>query len=335
MNGNKLLKRYSAVEGGFSFLGAVLASLILSVIVSLIAQKADVKSGTDAYVVLNFCAGLAVQGCFLAAAFLPAKALGSRPTYTFAKPSLRSCLIGVVIAALCVVGFEGLALAFNMMLVGNGYVDNSALAAAGGLALALTAVRAVLVAPVCEEALFRGSVLSSLEVTGSVREKFRVPFMVAICGLLFALMHMNPMQTVYQFFLGGTLAYVTLRFGSIVPAIVIHLTNNVIGVVLSLPAVSEATTGLMNNVYGTPWFALFIGASVLLAACAVAAIRALCLKFGGRVPLSPDKEKRTEGGSFRNEADDSGTLAGIVLLSVGAIICVAMWVAALMAGFPA
>lgn len=322
------------MEGGFSFLGAVLASLVLSVIVSLIAQKADIKSGTDAYLVLNFVAGLAVQGCFLLMAFLPAKALGSRPTYTFARPTLRSCLLGVGIAVLCVVGFEGLALAFNMTLVGSGYVDNSALAAAGGLAIALTAVRAVVVAPVCEEALFRGSVLSSLQVTGSVRERFRVPFMVVACGLLFALMHMNPMQTVYQFFLGGTLAYVTLRFGSIVPAIVIHLTNNVLGVVLSLPAVGEATTGLMTGIYGTPWFALFIGVSVLLAAGAIIAIRALCLKFGGRVPFAPDKEKRTEGGSFRNEADDSGTLAGIILLSVGAIICVAMWVAALMAGFP-
>ena len=331
MNGNKLLKRFSAMEGSFSFFFAVIIYLIVSVLFGLIAKGVDAAS--EARLVLNFIAGLVVQAGFLASALLPARVLGSRLTYKIKKPTVKICALAVAIAVICVVGFEGLALAFNMTLVGNGYVDTTAVSMTGGLVIALTVIRAVLVAPVCEEVLFRGSVLSSLGVMGSFREKYRVSFMIVTCGLLFALMHMNPMQTVYQFLLGCTLAYVTIRFGSIVPAIIIHLTNNVIGVILSIPAIDTAIGGMLASIFGTAWIALFIGVGVVLAVAAVLAIRALCRKFGGQTPFSPDKEMRTEGGSFTNSADDSGTLAGIILTAVGALICVAMWLSVLMAGF--
>lgn len=320
------------MEGGFSFLGAIILFLIIQVFFSMIVRRTS--GSPNALVIVNFVAGLVIQLAFFAAAFLPAKVLGSRLTYTFAKPTLRSCLLAPLIAVICVIGFEGLALAFNMTLIGHGYVDTSSIAMSGGLVIAFTVIRAVLVAPVCEEALLRGSVLSSLGVCGAFRERLRVPFMIVACGLLFAVMHMNPMQTVYQFFLGCTLAYVTIRFGNIVPAIIIHAVNNLIGVVVALPAINDGVTGLMTDIYGTGWFALFVGVSVLLAAGALLLVRVLCRRFGGQTPLSPDKEKR-EGGGFVNSADDGGTLAGVILTSVGAVICVAMWIANLAGGFGA
>lgn len=326
MNSNRILKRYSAMEGSLSYFLAVIAYLLISVLFSLIARKADGD-------VLNFFFGLAVQGGFLLAAWLPSRVLGSELSYKFAKISPRKCLLALPIAVICVLGFDGLALAFNYLLIGNGYVDQSA-ALSGGLVIALLVVRSVLVAPVCEEALFRGSVLSSLGVMGSFKKRNRVFFMIIVCGLLFAVMHMNPMQTVYQFLLGGTLAYVTIRFGSIIPAIIIHMLNNLIGVTLTLTVDSYINT-FMLDIYGTGWYVLFVAVSVVLAIAAVFVIRLLCRKFGGSVPESPDKELRTEGGSFSNFSDDSGTLGGAIIVGVGALICVIMWISALLSGFGA
>ena len=329
----KLLKKYSAVEGGFSYVGAVAAFLVVTVIYSFAVGA--LEEGSAVYEVVSFLFNILIQLCFFAAALLPARNLGSRMTYTFAKPTVRGVVSAAVLTVVCVVGFEGLALAFNYMLSSLGYTGGGIVSMAGALAIVFAVVRTVLAAPVCEELLLRGSVLSSLAVCGTMKRGLRIPFMVAVSGLMFALIHMNPQQAVYQFFFGCALAYVTIRFGSIVPAIIMHALNNAIGIVLSVPAVDGALSGWINGIFASGWgLGVFIAVSAALAVMAALVIRFVGRRFGGLEPESPEPHTgRTE--DFENYADDGGTLAGTIMFIVGAVICLIMWVSRLVTGLGA
>ncbi len=329
----RLLKRYSAVEGGFSYVTAVVAFLIMTLI--YLAVMSRFEEGTAGYDVVSFLLNSLIQLCFLIAALQPARVLGSRPTYYFAKPRMRECLIAVGLTVVCVVGFDALAIAFTYALRANGYHGGAVVSFDGPLTIILSVIRVALIAPVCEELLFRGSVLSSLGVTGNISSRRRIPFMVVTCGLLFALIHMNPLQTVYQFMFGCALAYITVRFGNIIPAIIMHALNNAIGFVLSIPAIDGAVSGWVTQVMESGYgIAVWLIVGVALALLAAFAVRFVGRRFGGRDPVSPEPpDERASVEKFHPSADDGGTLAGLILISVGVLICVVMWVASLVLGF--
>jgi sodium transport system permease protein len=78
----------------------------------------------------------------------------------------------------------------------------------------------VAVAPgICEELLFRGFMLRFFE-------KYGVKISIVLSGLMFAAFHLDPFRFVPVFLLGMLLAYLTLRSGSIVNAMILHTLNN-------------------------------------------------------------------------------------------------------------
>jgi membrane protease YdiL (CAAX protease family) len=78
----------------------------------------------------------------------------------------------------------------------------------------------VAVAPgICEELLFRGFMLRFFE-------KYGVKISIVLSGLMFAAFHLDPFRFVPVFLLGMLLAYLTLRSGSIVNAMIHHTMNN-------------------------------------------------------------------------------------------------------------
>ena len=78
-----------------------------------------------------------------------------------------------------------------------------------------------LLAPVCEERVFRGAVLRAL-----LRWTPRHWLAIAISALLFALIHANPIQMPHAFLVGLLLGWLYYRTDSIVPGIVYHWVNN-------------------------------------------------------------------------------------------------------------
>jgi membrane protease YdiL (CAAX protease family) len=72
---------------------------------------------------------------------------------------------------------------------------------------------------VFEEVLFRGIILKGILNLGTV-------WAVLSCGILFALFHQNPTQTVYQFINGVVFALLAVRAGSIIPTMIMHFVNN-------------------------------------------------------------------------------------------------------------
>lgn len=91
--------------------------------------------------------------------------------------------------------------------------DTLLLQIAGALAVAL-------VAPICEEYLFRRTLL-----TEQLRHQ-SLTTAVLINGLLFSIMHLNPLTVLPLFFFGVFLAHLTVLTGSILPAILAHIALN-------------------------------------------------------------------------------------------------------------
>jgi hypothetical protein len=84
-----------------------------------------------------------------------------------------------------------------------------------------------LLAPVCEELVFRGAILRALLQWRP--EKHWVA--IAVSALLFALVHANPAQMPHAFLIGLLLGWFYYRTGSVVPGVAFHWVNNSIAYV--------------------------------------------------------------------------------------------------------
>lgn len=79
---------------------------------------------------------------------------------------------------------------------------------------------------ICEEFLHRGVLLQGIRSMGYKRA-------IVISGLLFGLIHFSITQTIYATVIGILLGFVAIASKSILPAIIIHFTNNFISLYLS------------------------------------------------------------------------------------------------------
>ncbi len=78
----------------------------------------------------------------------------------------------------------------------------------------------VLGAPLTEEPLFRGLILGGFVL------RYGAPRAIAYSALLFALIHLNPWQFPTGLLMGAFLGWLTLRTGSLWPAVFAHFLNN-------------------------------------------------------------------------------------------------------------
>lgn len=114
------------------------------------------------------------------------------------------------------------------------YMDASAALNDTGV---IMAVATVLIAPIVEETVFRGLVLSRL--------KRVMPgwLAVVLSALLFGVCHGQAVWMAYAFVLGLLFGVMTLRTGSIWPSLIAHIVFNGIG--QALVSLSEQTAGLV------------------------------------------------------------------------------------------
>lgn len=84
-----------------------------------------------------------------------------------------------------------------------------------------------IIGPILEEFCFRGVILKLLQRHGT-------SFAVLFSAVLFALFHMNLVQFCVPVLLGIFLALLTIRSGSLLPAILAHIVNNTMAMVLDM-----------------------------------------------------------------------------------------------------
>ena len=101
--------------------------------------------------------------------------------------------------------------------------------------VALMVVNIVLLAPIFEELLFRGLILNKL------KERYSATMAIVISSALFAAIHFDPKVFPVLFTLGAVAGYSVHRTGSIMPAIGIHMLNNLFAISLTLFAAGASS----------------------------------------------------------------------------------------------
>lgn len=136
-------------------------------------------------------------------------------------PALLSC--ASLAPALYLVTTVALALLPKAWM--DSYSEASAGLDSGGI---LGAIAIVVVAPVVEEFIFRGLIMTRLSraMPGWLA--------VVLSAAIFGLCHMHPVWFGYAFVLGAIFGLIDLRTGSILPSILGHFAFNAIGQVFSL-----------------------------------------------------------------------------------------------------
>lgn len=315
----------SPAEGGISYISAIFALLL----VSLAAGLVPTDSETSQYIV-SYVSTIVLQLCFLLAAVLPYRIARTVPRYGFSRPALKACMAAPAVTLISLAAFYGAAAAFGMFLSAIGYTSSASVRVDQPYAVVLTILSAVIVAPVCEERLMRGSCLSSLcAAFGSRRSGGRTLLAVTLCGLMFALIHTRPEQTVYQFLFGAALAYLTMRAGSVIPAVIAHALNNAIGIVLEIPAVGAALDGAFTRIYSV-WYGAVIALTVSAVLCVAGAfaLRALIRRLGNGQQEAPRTDCEITAGS-RGSGD---VVTGAVLGILGLAVTAALWTGNFIAG---
>jgi len=140
--------------------------------------------------------------------------------YNFKKPRVMDSLIVVVLGFVSIAAFMLLQNGVIQFLSILGHTANDPGFEMANIGQFFVVVVAVAVLPsIVEELMFRGLILHSLMPFGK-------GIAVFASSLLFSLFHLNPAQTVYQFFFGVVLALVYLRTKNMLYPMLLHFVNN-------------------------------------------------------------------------------------------------------------
>jgi sodium transport system permease protein len=118
----------------------------------------------------------------------------------------------------------------------------------------------IAVAPaICEEALFRGFILSGLRRLGAVPA-------IGISALLFGIAHASIYRLLPTFFLGVVFGLIVWRTGSLFCSIVAHAVNNALLATMTESAYVARLFGIQAGADALPWTPTLYGTFVALAA---------------------------------------------------------------------
>ena len=159
-------------------------------------------------------------------------------------------LLVIVIGVVCIFGFSPFTNLVDYLTFKLGYkssATNIDVSTVGKLVACLFYI--ALLPAICEEFLFRGILTHGFKKYGTVAT-------VTLSAVLFALMHQNLQQLVYQLFLGAVMAYIVVKTGSIIYTMCLHFFNNAFILIEShvtnatLPDYSSAEYA---EYYGNAW----------------------------------------------------------------------------------
>ncbi len=187
-----------------------------------------------------------------------------RPSWTGSGFAKRLVLLfGVAgVAELLVLGLDSLCRATGWKLSAPD-VSLSGNPASNAVLIAYVCV----LAPLLEETLFRGMILGSLRPWGD-------RFAVVVSALMFGLTHMNLYQGVPAFLLGLLLGFTAVKFGSVVPTVLMHILYNSLSMTM-LAAGMETNQALQTG------YVFFLA---LAAAGSIVLLVRRRVDFGGAAP---------------------------------------------------
>lgn len=298
------MKRTLTASGGaaiyliaiFVNLGVQLLGSVALVIAGAVSGKAGVSS------VLNYVLMALLQAGFLLTFALFVKKSDRGLAFPVRALKWYDILLGVLAAGICVFCFIFPAQWFAVLLEKIGYNFSTEIPLDGALDVTLCVIVTVIIAPVCEELVFRGALLTGLT------KKFGAIQSVILSGLAFSLMHMNPEQTVYQFFMGCACAYLAICSGSVLCPMIVHACNNLIAIIFEFTG--TAFLDVFFTSYGT--FAAVTVAFLIAGVTALYFIGRLMMKserHGAGAGLVFDLKRTNSDENRQNPTENNAEIA--------------------------
>ncbi len=325
-------KEFTYADGAAVYLLAVLADLALQVLVAIVFNIVGTEYMQIDWV--NIIVSAFLQAAFILCIFLYCRMKKTTPDFGFKKTHPANYALAAAVALVSLVCFYCVAVAFDLLLQVTGYESGVGFEFTSLPAKILGVLATCIAAPIGEELIFRGALLSGL------KKNFKTPIAVLLSGLAFSLMHMNPEQTVYQFLLGCALAYMTVTTGSVIPAMIGHAVSNLIAVSMEIAVpFGNAVNAAFDFLLSVPW--LFAVLTVVLFAAGAAAVfftGRFMEKLGGKrmernftsLPPSENEDKTGESEQSLLKKPMFGARA---MLIAGLAICAVLWILMLIMGY--
>lgn len=229
----KAVRRFYSIGGWcmiFQFIMSFGASVALVNVIMAVLQILYPEAGFDALydymcgssilVALNMIVYLF---CNVLNAFIGMKWAGEKASslihtkdFSFAK-AVQYCLAALFIWVVSIYAATAINDVFSKYGI-NTMVDQSGLGESA-MGFVVTIIYTCIIAPVTEELLFRGMLLR-------VFSKANQRFAIVATAFFFGLAHGNIPQFLLAFLLGIFLAHITMKHGSIVPGIIVHIFIN-------------------------------------------------------------------------------------------------------------
>lgn len=167
----------------------------------------------------------------------------------FTKEKLFHALFAIVIVACVSIAANNIISMTPLVTLSEGY--HEANANFYGSTLALELISSALLTPIIEELVFRGILFGRLK---TMLPKWPA---IIVSSLIFAVVHYNLVQFLYAFLIGIVLALLMNRANHVYPAIVGHITANLI-------AVLRTELGLLQHTMDKSVFAWVVSIGLLV-----------------------------------------------------------------------
>ena len=234
----------------FGIYESALASILFVIYNFLFIQLYSfIPKSVRANDLMNFVASFFLEGMFAVAAITVActrKIDLKAASGMNKKINSKMVWLGFWISVVCLIGFGDVTNLFLQILEMLGYSSVLSNLEMTTFWQYLGYVLVSCVTPaVCEELLFRGTILSGFRQYG-------MKTAIVLSALIFTFMHGNAEQTVHQFIIGVIVGYIFYKSGNLWLGVIIHFFNNFLSVtasyILSLSASSETVVATETTV---------------------------------------------------------------------------------------
>jgi membrane protease YdiL (CAAX protease family) len=309
--------RYNERQSAFVFFKAILFVVGLQIVLGGVLASLQPDDQLNLDMTTNLLIMLLSQGMFFLAVITSgSKRFGSiRQRLNFAP---RLIWLSLALWAVAFVAFLSTNVYFAMLLHHIGY-NSMSLDFVTPVEIILAIIVIGIAAPICEELVFRFGMLEGYKGKGIVRATL-------LTSLAFALMHMNPEQTFYQFMLGVVCALAAIKSNSIVPAIIIHGVNNIFALVLSfVPQIGQSLDYIFA--FEQVWFVPIAILMFILGLWTVYKLSALCSTYAKHTEPSAQHtlDSATQSMVQHYQHSRYKSTSGTVYYVTTIVFCSLMW----------
>jgi membrane protease YdiL (CAAX protease family) len=251
---------YDANDSGIMFL---LALVIPQVLFALVIICAGDSLKTDSFAYTLLCSLVPQIAMILSFLFVSERKKVNYKTanqISFKKVKIIPLLIVLAVGIVAMFGFSPIISLFDHIVEGWGYTSSTSNIDVSTFGKFAGAVVYIAILPaICEELVFRGVITNGLKSYGTKTA-------VILSAVMFAIMHQNLQQLIYQMFLGAVMAYIILKTGSIIYTMLLHFFNNFVIIFNSYLSGGKETVVDYSNAWNCIWPVLLVIAAVAVIA---------------------------------------------------------------------